>query len=420
MISPAWNPVAQRVPRGSTSSIPTIGRRRWNEAMSGRHPFEIEHRMRSSDGAYRWFATRAAPMLDASGAVLGWLATATDIEGSKQAEDALRRLDERHCLALAAGHLGTWDFDPVGGRFTLDERARGLLGVAADRGSLSLEEILSCVHEDDRAEVRASFESALANDSDGAFDSEFRKAGGDDRVQWLHARGQVSFAGDAQALALSGVISDVTERRAGDEARLLVARELNHRVKNLFAIANGLVSMTARSAKSPKEMAEALRGRLGALSRAHELARPTFGADERAGHATTLGRLIASILEPYAQAGPDSRLSLDGPQVSLGANAVTSLGLVLHELATNAAKYGSLSQADGALTIGWGAQDGEVTIIWTEAGGPPVAEEPTARGFGSQLSTKSITGQLAGTLEHDWRPEGLQVRITLPLDRIAI
>jgi two-component sensor histidine kinase len=283
-----------------------------------------------------------------------------------------------------------------------------------------LDEILARVHEDDRAEVRTSFESVLGQDSDGAFDSEFRTAGGEDRVQWLRAVGRVSFAGSDEGVALSGVVSDVTERRAGDEARLLVARELNHRVKNLFAIANGLVSMTARSAKSPKEMAEALRGRLGALSRAHELARPTFGADERAGHATTLGRLIASILEPYAQAGPDNRLSLDGPQVSLGANAVTSLGLVLHELATNAAKYGSLSHSEGALTIGWGADNGEVTITWTEAGGPPVAEEPAVRGFGSQLSTKSITGQLSGTLEHDWRPEGLQVRITLPLDRIAI
>jgi PAS domain S-box-containing protein len=390
----------------------------WAEALSSRRLFEAELRMRSADGEYRWFAARAEPIRGPSGEILLWLVTSTDIDKRKRAESALRQFEGQHRLALDAGELGSWAYRAAGGMLELDERACAILGAGSPARAVPLDEILAQIHEEDRSQVRAVLVAVPQQD----FDLEFRVVDRD-RVRWLRACGQALPECDSDAgrpARWSGVISDITERRAGDEARLHVARELNHRVKNLFAIANGLVSMTARSAKDPKEMAEALRGRLGALSRAHELARPTFGADEQPGQATTLGRLIASILDPYAPAGHGSRLTLHGPQVSLGANAVTSLGLVLHELATNAAKYGSLSQADGSLAIQWTVDDSQVALSWTETGGPPVPEAPTLQGFGSQLSRKSITGQLAGGLDYEWRPEGLQVRIALPLDRISI
>jgi two-component sensor histidine kinase len=177
--------------------------------------------------------------------------------------------------------------------------------------------------------------------------------------------------------------------------------------------------MTARSAKSPKEMAEALRGRLSALSRAHELVRPAAGPGGQGGKPIELGELVAAILEPYTHGVQEVRVDLNGAALPVGANTTTSLALVLHELATNAAKYGCLSRGGGCLRVEWTQDASAVALTWTEQGGPPVAEAPKLEGFGSLLARKSITGQLGGDLAYEWRPEGLCVRMALPLDRLA-
>jgi two-component sensor histidine kinase len=111
---------------------------------------------------------------------------------------------------------------------------------------------------------------------------------------------------------------------------------------------------------------------------------------------------------------------VEGPEVRVGSNTTTSLALVLHELATNAAKYGSLSNTEGRLHIRWQIAEGEVVdLVWTEAGGPPIAAAPGFEGFGSQLSQRSIAGQLGGTLSRDWRPDGLRVHMRMPMDRLT-
>jgi PAS domain S-box-containing protein len=396
---------------------------RWSRAMESGEPFEGEVRLRAADGEYRWFFTRALPMKGQDGRTVRWFGTCTDIDRQKSGEEALRRLDAQHRLALEAAEMGTWDYDPESGRISWDERSCALFGLeSADLRSLSVTETLLHVHPDDRSRVEADLSSALHPGSEGRYDAEYRIVLRDGRVRWLHARGQAFFEGAGagrRTVRFSGVVSDVTRRRTGDEARTLLIRELNHRVKNLFAIASGMVSMTARTAKSPKEMAEALRGRLGALSRAHELVRPAFGIDDQAGHATTLAQLIKAILDPYAESGGGSRLRLEGPPVIVGANTVTSLALVLHELATNAAKYGCLSEPEGRLAISWTVGADDVALAWVETGGPPISEEPVLQGFGSQLAQKSITGQLGGALDHTWLQHGLEVRMRLPLDRLS-
>ena len=143
--------------------------------------------------------------------------------------------------------------------------------------------------------------------------------------------------------------------------------------------------------------------------------RPTSGH----GEATTVAKLIGAILEPYVQ-NDANRIALDGPAVPVGANTTTSLALVLHELATNAAKYGSLADPEGRLSIRWTADADELsTSLWIETGGPAVTEAPGLEGFGSQLARKSITGQLGGSLEYEWLGEGLVVRMRIPLDRLG-
>jgi PAS domain S-box-containing protein len=394
----------------------------WHAALRTGKPYEIEFRLKSVDGRYHWFLGRALPVRDSSGRILRWFGTCTDIEAQKRAEEALSRLDEQHRLALEAAELGTWDYGLASGIVSWDERTCALFGVSSSAlRSLPHEETLARIHPDDQPRVRELIAAALDPRSDGRYEAEYRITRQDGSVHWINARGQAYFVGegaDRRAVRLSGVFSDVTPRRRAEEAQELLTRELNHRVKNLFAIASGLVSMTARTSKTPKDMAEALRGRLGALARAHELVRPAPAGDEL-GPSLALDKLVLSILEPYVHLSGRDHIVLNGPDVAIGGTTVTSLALVLHELATNAAKYGCLARSEGRLSIEW-RRDGEsVSLTWTERNGPPISKTPDFEGFGSLLARKTITGQLGGTLQYDWQPQGLHVRMTIPVERLA-
>lgn len=210
--------------------------------------------------------------------------------------------------------------------------------------------------------------------------------------------------------------SEIVERKQAEEARLIVLRELNHRVKNLFAVAIGMVGMTARTSATVEEMGEALTGRLRALSRAHELIRSAVTSEGQQPQGTTINAVIASVLEPHVSAG---RLKLDGPEVPLGPGGATSLALVLHELATNAAKHGALSRSDGEVAIGWGIEGEGLDLIWVERGGPALAGPPTSKGFGSDLARLSARGQLGGDIAYDWKGEGVEITLRVALKRLA-
>jgi len=395
---------------------------RWDESLATGEPFECEYKIRNAAGGYEWVLSRAAPCRDASGKVLRWFGTSTNVDAQRKAEEALRLLEKQYRLALEAASLGTWTIDLAEERISWDEGTCALYGIPHNGlYSLSLDEALAMVHPDDRGSVRNSIAAASDPLSSGGYEAQYRATLPDGKLRWFRSRGQALFvqSGDAsRAVSISGVISDVTERHASEEAQQLLTRELNHRVKNLFAIANGMVSMTARTAKDPKEMATALRGRLSALSRAHELVQPVPGAGQIAGPEVRLAQLIEAVLEPYKQSG-QSRILVEGPDVPVGSNTTTSLALVLHELATNAAKYGCLSRPEGQLVIRWTLRDDSADLLWTESGGPAIEEPPSFEGFGTQLSQRSIAGQLGGALSREWRPEGLQVHMTLPLDRLA-
>ena len=198
---------------------------------------------------------------------------------------------------------------------------------------------------------------------------------------------------------------DVTDRVRGEENQKLLLQELSHRVKNLFAVSIGMVRLSARTAASPKDMAQALTPRLAALERANDLIRPGL-TGVHSGEATTIERLIRAILLPYL----DDRaglIELSGESVAVSGPAVTGLALVFHEMATNAAKYGALSTPEGTLAIRWWVDGQDLHCRWTEAGGPPIVAAPKKSGFGTILVERSVSGQLNGILRTEWRPEGL-------------
>jgi two-component system, chemotaxis family, CheB/CheR fusion protein len=215
---------------------------------------------------------------------------------------------------------------------------------------------------------------------------------------------------------------DSSDHRRSEEQQGLLLREMDHRVKNLFAIVGGVVTLSARSAASPSEMAATIQGRLGALAAAHLLIRPRVAGSKATQAETTLGELIQTVLAPYIEpghGGEAERMAISGPDVPIGGDAVTSLALVFHELATNAAKYGSFSTTAGRVHISWSVKKGRLSLTWEERGGPEVAGAPEREGFGSLLSRRSVNGQLDGKLVFSWNREGLIVRLSAPTERLT-
>ena len=219
------------------------------------------------------------------------------------------------------------------------------------------------------------------------------------------------------------IARDISDRRKAQERQQLLVREMSHRVNNLFAIARSIVSLTARSAATPKDMARAVVGRLDALASAHNLARPDSHEPEtnrRAG--TTLDALIRVIAAPYDTSAQDhgqAAVVAKGPEIFVGAEAISAMSLVLHELATNAAKYGALSIDEGCVQIKWAVKKDRLVLQWKESGGPPICSPPEKVGFGTLLVRRTIADQLGGALRYEWNAPGLEIELVVPLESLA-
>ena len=214
----------------------------------------------------------------------------------------------------------------------------------------------------------------------------------------------------------SKIARDITELRKARDRQHLLMREMSHRVKNLFALSGSIVGLSARSAKSPQELAESTRARLSALARAHAL---TFSHDfdDAAHQPTTLQSLVRTIVAPFDEP-EDPRIALSGIDAGVSGAAVTSFALLLHEFATNAAKYGALSSATGTVKVDFREEGDAIVVDWTERGGPLVATPEGGEGFGAVLSRIAVSNQLGGEIIRDWRPEGLAIRLSVPRSRL--
>ncbi len=217
----------------------------------------------------------------------------------------------------------------------------------------------------------------------------------------------------------SKVARDITDRRLAQERQQLLLREMDHRVKNLFALAGGVVSLSARSTQSMPELASTVNERLAALARAHSLTLPDPTADDSMSErTTTLHTLLRTILSPYDVQTKDrhTRFAIHGTDLPLGGGSVTSFALLFNEFATNAAKYGSLSTSDGTVAIVCSEQKDMLHIQWTEKGGPSTDIPAKDRGFGSTLVEATIA-QLGGKVSREWRAEGLVIELSVDRNR---
>jgi PAS domain S-box-containing protein len=224
-----------------------------------------------------------------------------------------------------------------------------------------------------------------------------------------------------EIIGASKVARDITERRRARDQQQLLLREMDHRIKNLFSLASSVVTLSARSVGTPAELAASVRDRLGALARAHALTLSVPSATAPRENPATLHALVKTIVSPYENQTADERerVTVTGADAPLSNNSVTSLALLLHEFTTNAAKYGALSTPERRVDVLCEVAGDKLLLKWNERGGPALADQVSADGFGSVLIRSAIEGQLGGAISRDWLPEGLVIRLSLALDRLS-
>jgi len=227
---------------------------------------------------------------------------------------------------------------------------------------------------------------------------------------------------NGKIIGTSKIAGDITVRKRAQEQQELLLREMDHRVKNLFSLAISVVSLSGRSANSVDELIRSASERLSALARAHAL---TLSHGLRhapqAAKPTTLHSLIRAIIAPYEELDDAARprFSIVGCDVEIAGAAVSSMALLLHEFATNSAKHGSLSAAEGQIEIDCGNHGQTVVLAWTEREGPAVAPPVDNEGFGAILVRATVKGQLGGDISYDWGSEGLVIRLSIPRTRLS-
>ena len=310
-------------------------------------------------------------------------------------------------LALDAAQLGRWDHNPATGERFFDHRAREILGLGEVEPE-SLESSFARVHPDDQARIDAARSQVMRPERTGPYDVEMRIIHADGAVRWISAKGRTTFE-DGICTRFIGVLQDINERKVGEERRTLLTNELNHRVKNSLALAQAVVDASLRGAKTLDEGRATATARIRALSHAHDIL-----TSETWSSAAVFDIVLAMVnsltLDP-------ARIEISGQGLRLGPRAALQLSLALHELATNASKYGALSNDVGKVKITWSADHAEPRhfhFAWQERGGPVVVE-PTTRGFGSRLIERATAAAFEGKVKLIFDPEGVLWTIEAPL-----
>jgi two-component sensor histidine kinase len=325
----------------------------------------------------------------------------------------LPQWNERHLRAATyAAGVALWSWNVNTDAIVMDERAYDLWNVNKNEDEITFAVLSKNIHPADLERVSSAFSATRA--VVGSYEIDFRILIGTE-IRWISARGQGADADIAEGI-LFGIFLDVTQRKQAEEAHELLAGEMSHRVLNLIQIATTLTQLTSRSTVSKEDMVHDLTSRLLALGRAHSLVRPVAG---RKAEAVLLGDLISVLLAPYDEKDASVRIRISVPKINVSEGSSTSLALVLHELATNSAKYGALSSQSGTLDVSCALNDDDIAITWAERGGPPVTPPASPGGFGSKLVHQSMSRQLGGSISFEWSEEGVVVLLQMKKSKLS-
>jgi PAS domain S-box-containing protein len=332
----------------------------------------------------------------------------SDLESEVARRDAeLVASEQRLRFALKAGRMGSWSLDLNTERMIASDGCKENFGRSTS-DPFTYADLIEAVHPDDRARRDEAVSSAIADGT--ALDVEYRLLTPQGEERWVQIRGQANYRADGTALSLIGVSQDVTERKKAEEHRTLLANELSHRVKNSLAMVQAVIAQTLRKATSLDEAGATLEARIQAMAAANDLL-----VNER-WESASIYDLLNRTLAPFG-ISDGQHFQLAGPDIRLPPGIAVALALSLHELATNASKYGALSQAGGVVRLAWKVVDGwrpDLHFSWTETGGPAVIP-PSRTGFGSKLIERVLAREIGGKARIDYRTEGVVFTVIAPL-----
>ncbi len=356
----------------------------------------------------RWVArVNVAPLRDDDGSVVGAINCFQDVTLEHEMRLTLENQQRTFDLAMIASKMGTWRYTIADNICIYDENAQRLYGLTEARFLHDKDGVEAKFHPADRELMWARVAKALDPEGDGHYDVEYRVKQLDGSWRWLSAWGLVEFEGHGpkrRPVAIAGASRDLSERKQVEELQRMLANELNHRVKNTLATVQSIVNQTLRGAADIELGRSAVSARIVALAGAHDL------LTERSWTGADIADLVGHAVAPFVT----GQIALDGPSLDISPSQALALSLALHELATNAAKYGALSRPEGRVELRWFVQNNLLNLSWRESGGPQVVP-PTRRGFGSRLVEHALSRDLDGQTRLEFAPEGVRCWITAVL-----
>jgi len=358
------------------------------------------------------------PLRDGRGAIVGVVTMTVDISARKKAEVALAERNAQLALAGRAGLVGSYSCDIDTRVMQISAGFATIYGLPEDTTAISIRDWRARVHPDDIAEVDTARRGAFA-ERQRELRSEFRIVRADGDIRWIESRGVVYYGDQGRVRRMVGVNIDVTDRKQAEEHKSLLVAELDHRVKNVLAVVTAVVSRTLEENSSMADFAAALDGRIQSMAGTHEL------LSGRRWRGIPLADLVERELAPHADG---SNVAIEGPEVVLRAEVGQALAMVLHELATNAAKYGALSAQQGSVEVRWRCTaengpgngfGGTLVLDWVESGGPAVAAPPRA-GYGTSIIRDLIPYEFGGTVDLELAPGGARCHLEIPAAWVSL
>lgn len=371
-------------------------------------PVRFEYRILGKTGAMRWVVASGRVITDVDGRAVRLPGVVVDITEERQVAQQLAESEQRFRTLADTMPQMVWSAAADGSVDYYNARWYEFTGI--DFGASDGDGWTVLIHPEDRPSTIAAWQRSI--ETGDVYNHEYRLSYRGGQYRWALGRALPVRDPSGRIIRWFGTSTDIHETKLAQEEREVVAQELSHRIKNIFAVIGGIVGLASRSHPEAKPFADSLRGRIFALGQAHDFVRPHSRSSMPRANPVSLHALVRELLQPY-RLGETERVHFAGEDAPIDDGAATPLALLFHELATNAAKYGSLSRPDGQIDIVTRIDGDNYLLSWSEQGGP--VPDPRTAGFGSRLISLSVEGQLKGRLERRFDPGGLRVDLELPL-----
>lgn len=376
-------------------------------------PVRFEYRLLRPDGEIRWVVASGRAIADASGQVSRLPGIVVDITDERRIAEQLAESELRFRTLADTMPQMVWSTLADGFHDYYNARWYEFTGVP--EGSTDGEGWNGMFHPEDQERAWQVWRHSL--DTGEPYNIEYRLRHRSGEYRWVLGQALPIRDAAGRIVRWFGTCTDIHETKLAQEEREVIAQELSHRIKNIFAVIGGIVALAARTYPEAADLATELRARIISLGKAHDFVRPHSQASASHGNPNSLQQLIRELMSPYRLSG-EERIEITGDDAQIDEGAATPLALIFHELATNAAKYGALARSGGRVSIEIAGDADNVVVTWRELGGAsaPLSDK---QGFGSRLMALSVEGQLRGRMVRRWAESGLVAEVTLPLTSLS-